>query len=232
MTTTSDTKGFELLTWSSINVHGPDAESFLQGQLTQDLTLVGEAGCWSLLLKPDSAVITTCFVERDELGFTLTVPRDVAETALARLKRFHLRINCTLELEDVDDGPLKTTEELVTSSWPGVNEFAAELTPQSYGSRLVSEAVSFNKGCYTGQELVARLDARGSSVPWRFVRAVGASQARIDEVLRSKGPQGPQGVTTAIQKDAGVQCLGFAHRTLLDAALLASIGDVTVEAIG
>jgi folate-binding protein YgfZ len=36
---------------------------------------------------------------------------------------------------------------------------------------LVSRAVSFTKGCYTGQELVARLDARGSNVA-RSLRAV------------------------------------------------------------
>jgi folate-binding protein YgfZ len=232
MSTTQVTNGSQHLSWSRICVHGPEAESFLQGQLTQDLSLVGDAGCWSLLLKPDSAVMTTCFVERDELGFTLIVPRELADAALARLKRFHLRIKCTLELDDVDNGPITTTQELVLSSWPGVNEFGAELTPQSYGSRLVAETVSFTKGCYTGQELVARLDARGSSVPWRFVRAVGTDEARIDEVLKSKGPQGPQGVTTAVEVDGRVQCLGFAHRTLLDAALLATIEDVTLEAIG
>jgi folate-binding protein YgfZ len=229
---TNDTNGSQLLTWSRISVHGPEAESFLQGQLTQDLSLVGDEGCWSLLLKPDSAVMTTCFVERDELGLTITVPRELAEAALARLKRFHLRVNCTLELDEVESGPIKTAHELVASSWPGVNEFAAELTPQSYGGRLVSETVSFTKGCYTGQELVARLDARGSSVPWRFVRAVGTNEARIDEVLKSKGPQGPQGVTTAVEVDGRVECLGFAHRTLLDAAMLAAIEDVKLEAIG
>ncbi|MGH9063564.1 MAG: YgfZ/GcvT domain-containing protein, partial [Acidimicrobiales bacterium] len=33
---------------------------------------------------------------------------------------------------------------------------------------LVEGSVSFTKGCYTGQELVARLDARGSRVPRRL----------------------------------------------------------------
>jgi folate-binding protein YgfZ len=213
-------------------VHGEDSESFLQGQLTQDLSLIDETGGWSLLLRPDSALLTTCFVQRDEQGFVLNVPREVAEVALARLQRFHLRIKCTLELLEAAGGPIGTPFELVSSRWPGVNEFAAELTPQSYGERVVRETVSFTKGCYTGQELVARLDARGSSVPWRFVRAVGSSVARIDEVLKSKGPSGPQGVTTAVEVDGHVETLGFAHRTLLDSAYLATIHDVDVEAIG
>src|SRR5271157_4775990 len=33
---------------------------------------------------------------------------------------------------------------------------------------LVEASVSFTKGCYTGQELVARIDSRGSNVPRRL----------------------------------------------------------------
>jgi len=43
---------------------------------------------------------------------------------------------------------------------------AAEL-----GQWLVDASVSFTKGCYTGQELVARIDSRGGNVP-RHLRAV------------------------------------------------------------
>jgi folate-binding protein YgfZ len=232
MSSTTSTEDPVTLAWSRITVHGADSEPFLQGQLTQDLSLINETGGWSLLLRPDSALLTTCFVQRDGEGFVLSVPREVAEVALSRLRRFHLRVKCTLELDEVSNGPIGTQNDLVALRWPGFNEFAAELTPQSYGAHVVRETVSFTKGCYTGQELVARLDARGSSVPWRFVRAVGPSAARIDEVLKSKGPSGPQGVTTAVEVDGRVESLGFAHRTLLDIAYLATIDDVDVEAIG
>jgi folate-binding protein YgfZ len=53
----------------------------------------------------------------------------------------------------------------------GVPELGSELTertiPQEAGD-LVTRAVSFTKGCYTGQELVARIDARGSNTPRRL----------------------------------------------------------------
>ncbi len=39
---------------------------------------------------------------------------------------------------------------------------------------LVEAAVSFTKGCYTGQELVARIDSRGSNVP-RHLRGLRLS---------------------------------------------------------
>jgi len=53
----------------------------------------------------------------------------------------------------------------------GVPAMGRELTdktiPQEAGS-LVEHSVSFTKGCYTGQELVARLDARGGNVARRL----------------------------------------------------------------
>jgi folate-binding protein YgfZ len=42
---------------------------------------------------------------------------------------------------------------------------------------LVERAVSFTKGCYTGQELVARIDSRGGNVPRRLRGVVVAGDA-------------------------------------------------------
>jgi folate-binding protein YgfZ len=213
-------------------VSGEESESFLQGQLSQDLTALSASGRWSLLLRPDSAVLTTVFVRPYDQGFELLVPRPTGEVALARLQRFHLRVKCTLELGEAPSGPINTVQELVSLSWPGYREFVVELTPQSYGATFVEKTISFTKGCYTGQELVARLDSRGSSVPWRFVKAVGPSVERVEEVLKSKGPAGPQGVTTAVARNAGFECLGFAHRTLLSGGGESAHGDVALHAIG
>jgi folate-binding protein YgfZ len=46
-------------------------------------------------------------------------------------------------------------------------ELTEKTIPQEAGS-LVEHAVSFTKGCYTGQELVARLEARGANVARRL----------------------------------------------------------------
>jgi folate-binding protein YgfZ len=51
----------------------------------------------------------------------------------------------------------------------GVPAMGAELTdatiPAEAGQWLIDTSVSFTKGCYTGQELVARIDSRGGNVP-------------------------------------------------------------------
>jgi len=231
MASPTPTETTTTLEWSRVTVRGPQSEMFLQGQLTQDMADVTGAGRWSLLLRPDSAVLCAGWVRRDGDGFTVDVPRSLGESALARLQRFHLRIDCTLTLGETPTGPLRTSGELVAARWLGANECAFDLSPQSYGSTIVSETVSFTKGCYTGQELVARLDARGASVPWLFVHVRGPNVARVDEVLRAKGPEGPQGVTTAVDVVDGVEGLGFAHRTLFASEQLANAADVVVEPI-
>jgi folate-binding protein YgfZ len=55
----------------------------------------------------------------------------------------------------------------------GVPTMGAELTDRTIPAEtgLVERTVSFTKGCYTGQELVARIDSRGSRVP-RHLRGV------------------------------------------------------------
>lgn len=44
-------------------------------------------------------------------------------------------------------------------------ELTTETIPAEGGQWLIDTSVSFTKGCYTGQELVARIDSRGNNVP-------------------------------------------------------------------
>ena len=57
----------------------------------------------------------------------------------------------------------------------GVPALGAELTdatiPAEVGQAVIDASVDFTKGCFTGQELVARIDSRGGKVP-RRVRGV------------------------------------------------------------
>ena len=155
----------------------------------------------------------------------------LGEAALTRLRRFLLRTQCTLDLVEGARGPFTTVADQIRAGAPGPEEFARGLTPHSFGASFVASTISFTKGCFTGQELVGRLDARGSSVPWRLVRASAPTLERLAAVLSLKGPEGPRGVTTWTRAGDGVVALGIAHRTLLDPALLATIEDVHVEPI-
>ena len=68
----------------------------------------------------------------------------------------------------------------------GIPVMGAELDDRTIAAEaeLLDRAVSFTKGCYTGQELVARLDARGNRVA-RHLRGLVA-----DEPPPAPGPDG------------------------------------------
>jgi folate-binding Fe-S cluster repair protein YgfZ len=231
MNETSDTVTESSVRWSSIVASGPEAESFLQGQLSQDVSTVSASGLWALLLAPDGIVITSGLVSGTPDGYDLVLPRELGDVALARLRRFLLRTKCTLEVVERERGPINTVREQIHAGLPGAAEFARGLTPQCFGASFVASTVSFTKGCFTGQELVGRLDARGSSVPWRMVRATGPNEARIGDVLTSKGPAGVSGLTSSTHDGESVVGLGFAHRSLFGSEELELAVDVHVEEI-
>jgi folate-binding Fe-S cluster repair protein YgfZ len=58
------------------------------------------------------------------------------------------------------------------------------------GQWLIDASVSFTKGCYTGQELVARVDSRGGNVPRHLRRLV------VD------GPPPPSGTEVVVDDEA------------------------------
>jgi folate-binding protein YgfZ len=81
-------------------VRGPDAESYLQGQLSQDVAaLAVGASADSLLLEPDGKLSALVRVTRtDGQGFVLDVDRGYGDAVVARLRRFLLRSKVELEM--------------------------------------------------------------------------------------------------------------------------------------
>ena len=61
----------------------------------------------------------------------------------------------------------------IRAGWPAMGSEITDVTiPAETG--VVAQAVNFTKGCYPGQELVERMDSRGSQAP-RFVRLLQSS---------------------------------------------------------
>jgi len=94
----------------------------------------------------------------------------------------------------------------------GVPAFGRELTedtiPVELGQWLIDASVSFTKGCYAGQELVARIDSRGGNVPRPVRRLVIDGRALAGDAvvagdqtigtLTSSAWSGERGVTLAL----------------------------------
>ena len=200
-----------------LDLRGPDAITYLQGQLSQDVAALGVGeSALSFLLQPQGKVDALVRVtRRGEEEMVLDVDAGWGDAVQTRLARFKLR--STFDIEKLDwrclaiRGPraheVDTAGLALTTDWPGlpgvdllgedpqvpegvrvcdldayravrieagVPEMGTELDertiPQEAGI-VVDRAVSFTKGCYTGQELVARLDERGNKVA-RHLRGV------------------------------------------------------------
>ncbi len=90
----------------------------------------------------------------------------------------------------------------------GVPRMGAELTeatiPAEVGQWVVDESVSFTKGCFTGQELVARIDSRGGNVPRRVLGVVIRPEAADDGRRDGDGrgaPTVPVGAAVLVDGD-------------------------------
>lgn len=79
--------------------------------------------------------------------------------------------------------------------------------PQETG--LVPEAVSFTKGCYLGQELVARIDTRGH-VNRRLVRVESPATFSVGDAVHAEGRQAT--ITSAAAVPGGTIGLAMVHR--------------------
>ena len=168
-----------------ISVTGADAERYLHSQFAQDLTGMtpGESR-WSLLLEPDGKVVALCRIVRSDEGFTIDSDPTSGDVVHARLRRFLLRVDVSVELTSSASSVADDVEaERVARGWPrhGAEIIPAETLPAELG--VIPFAVSFTKGCYPGQELVERMDARGASAPFHLVVIDQAMTVGSDVVI-------------------------------------------------
>ena len=190
-------------------VSGPDAVTFLDGLLSQNIArLESGDGARSLLLAPNGKLRAILWVVRQHDRIGLLGDAGRADLILADLVRFWIRVDVDLEVESspvydiwgpgaeritqqtaVRAAELAVAYPMQRSPFPrfvvvGSAPDAADMSPAvveairiAEGEAVsgldvddatipqealdVSDAVDFDKGCYLGQELVARIDSRG-----------------------------------------------------------------------
>lgn len=101
--------------------------------------------------------------------------------------------------------------------------------PAELGRWVVDASVSFTKGCYTGQELVARIDSRGGNVP-RHLRGLTTDDLppAPGEAVVVDGKEVGTVTSSAVAADGSVVGLALVHRSVeLPAA--ARAGDARIE---
>jgi folate-binding protein YgfZ len=124
----------------------------------------------------------------------MSVATDLAEDIVRRLTMFRFRSRVEFAIEE---GGTVDAEFLISNGYPFIGAIQSELfTPHMLNLDLLG-AVSVDKGCYPGQEVVARTHFRGatkrrlmrfeSSAPVSPGDKVSDGEREIGEVLNAVG---------------------------------------------
>ena len=204
-----------MLAISSIRVSGPDAFEFLQGQLTNDLRrLEAEDEILAAWCNPKGRVIWFGTVRAVDGDYLLSAPAGLAEEVARRLAMFRFRAK--VEFEVVDEGRTVDPAKLIETGYPFIGRDQSEqFTPHMLNLDLL-DAVSLDKGCYTGQEVVARTHYKGATKRRTLRFACTAAVAPGDKVQLEGRDIG------TVLNAAGTECLAVVTVAHADAALTAS----------
>ena len=175
--------------FSSIIVSGPDSFDFLQAQLSVDLQSltsktdlirsgrssetnhVAETNAIrSAWCNPKGRVICMPYLTENTDGYCLAIPTELVDMVMQRMTLFRFRskvefaarIATQKELgfeTTVDDWLLENLRAGLPEIWLSQSE---KFTPHMLNLDML-DIVSLDKGCYPGQEIIARTHFRGTS---------------------------------------------------------------------
>jgi folate-binding protein YgfZ len=203
-----------------LRVSGADAETFLQGQLSNDISKLDALSVQlNAYCQHQGKILVLFWVTKNEDSFFLSFPLDLLEVIRPRLQMFvimsdvviedvtkdyiqvgsigetHLKalaINEKLSLiitnkQDINQfnmGPIEDwSMACIDSALPEIFLMTSEkLVPQMLNLDIDEIGVNFSKGCYPGQEVVARLHYLGSAKRRLFAFESG-SEINISDPL-------------------------------------------------
>jgi tRNA-modifying protein YgfZ len=227
-------------------VTGPDAASYLQAMVSNDVEALGPGeSCEALLLTPKGRVIAPMTVyRRGADDYLLLTEAELAERLRAALLRSRFAAKVAIELEEhtsalvvgreTPPGAVANRElgvaayELIDDEPPGWGEippgelerlriragtprFGRELDERVLPAEagLDRTAIDFEKGCYPGQEPIARQHYRGRvNRGLRVLEIEGSDVPEYDAELTYEGKVVGR-VTSAEPEDDHVVALGF-----------------------
>ena len=176
-----------------VGVRGPDAASYLQAMVSNDVEALGIGdSCEALLLTPKARVIAPLVVLRRGVDDLLLLTEEgLGERVRSTLVRSRFAAKCDIEREEhtsvvafghsggiptydygveaseVLDAPLEPTVDDVELELmrirAGTPRFGREIDDRVLPAEagLETRAIDFEKGCYPGQEPIARQHYRG-----------------------------------------------------------------------
>ena len=192
---------FHLKNRALLRVSGSDSETFLQGQLSNDINKLDASSVQlSAYCQHQGKILALFWVTKNEDSFFLSFPSDLIETIKSRLQMFVIMSDVVIEditkdyiqvgsIGEVHQEALAINDKLslILADKKDINKFNMELiehwnkacidsslpeiftatseklVPQMLNLDINEFGVNFSKGCYPGQEVVARLHYLGSA---------------------------------------------------------------------
>ncbi|MDQ3911793.1 MAG: hypothetical protein M3305_08515 [Actinomycetota bacterium] len=188
--------------WGVLGLYGPRAGELLGGlELTEHETAEIEVG---------GARVLTVGVAVPVPGFELLSPADVLRTAGERL------LSVGAELASLDAYETIRIEV-------GIPRFGLDISPENFPAEvgILERAVSFSKGCYPGQETVARMHYRGH--PNKTLHRLVATDTSLSPgapILQDGRQVGSITSTAPFPLDGRFLALGYLSRSAIPAAPL------------
>ena len=145
---------------TALKISGTDAEKFLQGQVTCDVNGIElNQSQFAALCNRKGRVIASFLLEKHENFYIIEAGSDeIIDIIMARLQKYAQFYNDNnLMLEKINQD--RFINENNNYKYLPVSE--SELfTPHKLKYNEIKGCISFTKGCYTGQEIIARVEYR------------------------------------------------------------------------
>jgi tRNA-modifying protein YgfZ len=197
--------------WGILGLYGPGARNLLDGpELAEHETAEVTLGGADLLVAGVAVPVG---------GYDLLGPADALGAA-----REHLvgRGAVPASLHAYETARVET----------GVPRFGSDITPENFPAEagILDRAVSFEKGCYPGQETVARMRYRGHPNKTLHRLAVEGAAAPGAAILQNGKPVGTLTSVAPLPVDGETYALGYLSRNA-DAQGELRAGDATLRAL-
>ena len=153
---------------SIIQISGVDSAEFLQGQITNDINFVSENKILtSAICNVKGRVLAVFRILRISSGFLIFVNKSVAEKFKTHLEKYAVFFKTKIEFIDKAIDGIEIISEsdwklnCIERGFVEITESISEVfTPHELNYQNLG-LINFEKGCFTGQEVIARMHYRG-----------------------------------------------------------------------
>jgi tRNA-modifying protein YgfZ len=148
-----------------LKISGDDAKKLLQGQLTCDLEQITAEASFGAHCNPQGRVISFFRIFKVSPDYYLQMPRCLIPIALKALQKYAIFYKAILSDVSVNyPDLLKPVEKEhdIKANIPAIYpETSGKFLPHDLNLHELKDTISFEKGCYTGQEIIARMQHLG-----------------------------------------------------------------------